>query len=104
MLELQPNSEIFDIDLPAHSAEARICSYEFTYCAACADALLKGVCPNCGGEQGPRPIRPIKAHRHGLNLGLTNHAASTKFRQKSWQREEIRAFVQPLNDIPPEQR
>ena len=104
MLELQPNSEICDIDLPAQSAEVSICSFEFTYCAACADDLLKGVCPNFGGEQVPRPIRPIKAHRDGLNLGLTNHPASTKRPQTRWQREEIRAFVQRLNDIPPDQR
>ena len=104
MLELRPNCQICDIDLPAQSAEARICSYERTYCAACADDLLKGVCPNCGSNLGPRPIRPIKAHRDGLNLGLTNHPASTKRSQTRWQREEIMAFVQRMNDISPDQR
>ena len=33
--------------LPNH-ADARICSYECTFCAACADAM-NGRCPNCGG-------------------------------------------------------
>jgi hypothetical protein len=35
---------------------ARICSYECTFCAACAEAM-DGVCPNCGGELVPRPRR-----------------------------------------------
>jgi uncharacterized protein len=35
---------------------ARICSYECTFCAECAEAM-DGVCPNCGGELVPRPRR-----------------------------------------------
>lgn len=35
---------------------ARICSYECTFCADCADAL-SGRCPNCGGELVVRPRR-----------------------------------------------
>ena len=34
--------------------DARICSYECTFCVACTDEL-GGVCPNCGGELVPRP-------------------------------------------------
>jgi hypothetical protein len=40
----------------AADGEARICSYECTFCASCADAL-NGVCPNCGGELVARPKR-----------------------------------------------
>jgi hypothetical protein len=58
MLELRPNCECCDRDLPPASAEARICSYECTFCAACAETVLKGICPNCGGQLVPRPIRP----------------------------------------------
>ena len=36
--------------------DARICSYECTFCVDCADALA-GCCPNCGGELVPRPRR-----------------------------------------------
>jgi hypothetical protein len=36
--------------------EAWICSYECTYCAACADATAR-VCPNCSGELVRRPRR-----------------------------------------------
>lgn len=57
MLELRPNCECCDADLPP-GAEARICSFECTFCAACADGVLKGVCPNCGGELVMRPRRP----------------------------------------------
>ena len=34
--------------------EARICSYECTFCPACAGAM-ESRCPNCGGELVPRP-------------------------------------------------
>ena len=58
MLELRPDCERCGCDLPPDSAEARICSFECTFCAACVDDLLQGVCPNCGGNFEPRPIRP----------------------------------------------
>ncbi len=57
MLELRPNCECCDADLPPR-ADARICSFECTFCLACADGVLKGVCPNCRGELVARPIRP----------------------------------------------
>ncbi len=58
MLELRPNCECCDKDLPPASAEARICTYECTFCATCVEQRLGGVCPNCGGIFAPRPIRP----------------------------------------------
>jgi uncharacterized protein len=58
MLALRPNCECCDRDLPPDSVEARICTFECTFCASCADGVLKGVCPNCGGNFAPRPIRP----------------------------------------------
>ena len=58
MLELRPNCECCDCDLPPESPLARICSFECTFCAPCAETRLKGVCPNCGGELVPRPRRP----------------------------------------------
>ncbi|MFN8052747.1 MAG: DUF1272 domain-containing protein [Acidimicrobiales bacterium] len=57
MLELRPNCERCDVDLPPASLDARICTYECTFCASCADEL-GGVCPNCTGELVRRPIRP----------------------------------------------
>lgn len=58
MLKLKPNCECCDGDLPPESCEAMICSFECTFCTACATTVLGGVCPNCGGNLVPRPIRP----------------------------------------------
>ena len=58
MLALRPNCECCDRDLPPESGEARICTFECTFCADCVENRLGGVCPNCGGELVRRPIRP----------------------------------------------
>ncbi|HMM74617.1 MAG TPA: DUF1272 domain-containing protein [Gammaproteobacteria bacterium] len=68
MLELRPNCECCDRDLPPDSPLARICSFECTFCARCAE-LLGERCPNCGGELVPRPRRPAAS--------LQQHPAST---------------------------
>ena len=60
MLELRPGCECCDRDLPPDSAEARICSFECTFCATCAEEVLGGRCPNCGGELVARPRRPAE--------------------------------------------
>jgi uncharacterized protein len=70
MLELRPNCECCDRDLPPSSTEARICTFECTFCEACATNVLKGRCPNCGGNLVSRPIRPAAA--------LAKFPASTK--------------------------
>lgn len=70
MLELRPNCECCDRDLPPESADARMCTFECTFCAECADSVLKGACPNCGGELVRRPIRPVEK--------LAKYPASTK--------------------------
>jgi hypothetical protein len=59
MLQLRPNCECCDRNLPPESTDARICSFECTFCAACADGVLRGRCPNCGGELVTRPRRPL---------------------------------------------
>jgi hypothetical protein len=70
VLELRPNCECCDVDLPPDSPDARICTFECTFCARCVDDVLHGVCPNCGGTFEPRPIRPPAA--------LARHRASTR--------------------------
>lgn len=57
MLLLKPNCECCDRDLPP-GADARICTFECTFCPECADIRFAGACPNCGGGFVPRPIRP----------------------------------------------
>jgi len=58
MLQLRPGCECCDRDLRPESTAARICSFECTFCSTCADSVLGGICPNCGGELLPRPRRP----------------------------------------------
>ena len=58
MLKLRPNCECCDRDLPPESLDARICTFECTFCVDCAENRLHGVCPNCGGELVRRPRRP----------------------------------------------
>lgn len=60
MLKLKPNCECCDRDLPPDSAEARICTFECTFCATCAETIYAGKCPNCGGNFVARPIRPAE--------------------------------------------
>lgn len=58
MLKLRPSCECCNVDLPPAALNARICSFECTFCSGCADGALRGVCPNCGGELVRRPVRP----------------------------------------------
>jgi hypothetical protein len=58
MLELRPNCECCDRDLPNGAPEARICTFECTFCASCVERRFGGVCPNCGGDFVARPTRP----------------------------------------------
>lgn len=58
MLQLRPNCECCDRDLPPAATGAVICSFECTFCRSCAEGILKGHCPNCGGELVTRPRRP----------------------------------------------
>ncbi len=70
MLQLRPNCECCDRDLPPASPDAMICSYECTFCRSCAERALGGRCPNCGGELVRRPVRPADR--------LARHPASTE--------------------------
>jgi uncharacterized protein len=101
-LELRPNCEYCDRDLPANSAVARICSYECTFCVDCADGVLHNVCPNCGGGFVPRPIRPAREWRRGLSIAL--RPASTKRGRLSYAPDQIAAFVRDIELIPPRDR
>jgi hypothetical protein len=88
--------------LPPAALDARICSYECTFCAECVENLLFNVCPNCGGGFAPRPIRPATEWRPGVCLD--KQPASTKPVHPKWSREEVAAFARRVRDIPPENR
>ena len=61
MLQMRPGCECCDRDLPPGSKDARICSFECTFCLRCAEDELGGRCPNCGGELVARPRRPAES-------------------------------------------
>ena len=58
MLELRPNCECCDKDLPNGAPDALMCTFECTFCATCAETRFGGRCPNCGGDLVRRPTRP----------------------------------------------
>ena len=101
MLELRPSCEHCNTALPPASPLARICSFECTFCADCADTLLSNVCPNCGGGFAPRPVRPAQDRRNGNYLG--NDPASTTVRHRPVNLAAHAALVDSLRGIAPGQ-
>ena len=97
-LELRPNCECCDKDLPPEATEARICSFECTFCVACVEAVLHDVCPNCGGGFVPRPIRPATEWRPGLSVA--KRPPSAKRHCLSFSLEEIAAHSLRIRGIP----
>lgn len=102
MLELRPACEHCNKPLPPSSLEARICSYECTFCAQCVDDVLLNVCPNCGGGFVPRPVRPSRNWKNDNFLG--HDPASTKTRHRPVDRAQHAEFAAGIRGIPPERR
>lgn len=102
MLDLRPNCECCDKDLPPDSTEARICTYECTFCAGCVEKVLGNVCPNCGGGFVPRPIRPRGEYRPGVSLA--RHPPSTGRVHLKYSGEEVAALTDRLRDVDPRDR
>jgi uncharacterized protein len=102
VLELRPNCEACDKDLPPDAPDARICGYECTFCADCVETLLHNVCPNCGGGFVPRPIRPATEHRPGVSR--SKQPPSTRRIHLKYPRDNIAAFVERVKDIEPVMR
>jgi hypothetical protein len=102
MLELRPTCENCNKDLPADSLDARICSYECTFCAACVESLLENVCPNCGGGFVSRPIRPSKNWKGDNFLG--QDPASTNVRHRPVDPDVHARFSAAIKSILPHER
>ncbi len=102
MLELRPTCENCNRELPPHATDARICSYECTFCARCVTEVLDNVCPNCGGGFEPRPIRPQRPCRDGVCLD--RQPASDKRVHKPVNGEVHSRFSAVVRNITPEQR
>jgi hypothetical protein len=102
MLELRPVCENCGMALPPDSREARICSYECTFCAGCVDGVLADVCPNCGGGFVPRPIRPAH-HWKGDNY-LGKDPASTEVKHRPVDPPAHARFAAAIRRIAPHLR
>ena len=102
MLELRPSCENCNRSLTASSLEARICSYECTFCADCVDKVLANVCPNCGGSFTPRPVRPATNWKGDNYLG--KDPASTKVRHRPVDPEAHARFAAAIRILPPGER
>ena len=102
MLELRPNCEHCNTPLPADSLDARICSYECTFCATCVDTVLSNCCPNCGGGFAPRPIRPATSWIG--NSGLAVHLAVKTARRRPVDPEQQQRLLAAQAGLAPEKR
>jgi hypothetical protein len=102
MLELRPTCENCNKPLSPNSIEARICTYECTFCAACVETILQNVCPNCGGGFVPRPIRPVNNWKGDNYLG--KDPASTTVKYRPIDPEAHAKFAKNIRSIPPEKR
>jgi len=100
-LELRPSCEHCNKALPPNSTEARICSFECTFCAACV-ALLGNVCPNCGGGFVPRPIRPSRQWKGSAWLG--ERPAATTVKHRPVDLSEHARFAAKLKGMEPQER
>ena len=102
MLDLRPTCEHCNKPLPPDSTEARICSFECTFCAACVDTVLGNVCPNCGGGFERRPVRPSRAWKGEAYLG--QRPAATQVKHRPVDATAHAAFSAPIRGIAPERR
>src|SRR5690349_24512553 len=102
MLELRPTCEHCKTALPPDSLEARICSFECTFCASCVDTVLGNVCPNCGGGFVRRPIRPATNWRNDNFLGA--FPASETVKHKPLDPAVHGRFSVPIQTLAPEER
>jgi uncharacterized protein len=102
MLQLRPSCEHCNTALPPASTEARICSFECTFCADCVDRVLANVCPNCGGGFVARPVRPAHDWKGGNYLG--RYPASATVKHRPVDPVAHAAFAATLEALAPERR
>ena len=102
MLELRPICENCACALPPNSAEARICSFECTFCAECVETVLDNVCPNYGGGFASRPVRPQHDWRGGNCL--ERYPASAKLKHRPVDLQIHMMFAGQFKDLPPGER
>jgi hypothetical protein len=96
MLEIRPNCEHCNTDLPNTATDAMICSFECTYCKTCALEVFENVCPTCAGNFVERPIRPSKM--------IEKYPASTNRIFKSKDLNKIKNSIELFKNIHPTKR
>jgi hypothetical protein len=96
MLEIRPNCEHCNKELPNTSTEAMICTFECTYCKTCALEVFENVCPNCTGNFVERPIRPSKY--------MEKYPASAEKIYKPKDLEISKVNTEKYKNIKPEER
>ena len=96
MLDIRPNCEHCNKPLENTSTEAMICSFECTYCRDCAITIFENVCPSCGGNFVPRPVRPSKM--------IEKYPASTKRVFAPKDLEKAKRLSEKFKHILPEKR
>jgi hypothetical protein len=101
-LALRPTCEHCNRPLPPSATDARICSFECTFCVQCVDDVLGNVCPNCGGGFTPRPIRPLVNWKNNNDLGTI--PARTVVKHKPVDPESHAVFSAQIRLIAPENR
>jgi len=102
MLELRPTCEHCNKALPPASPDARICSFECTFCAACVDGVLGNICPNCGGGFVLRPVRPARNWKGDNFLG--KYPAATQVKHRPVDAAAHGVLREGLAGVPPEAR
>lgn len=96
MLALRPVCENCNKDLPNDSPDARICTFECTFCKDCVENILHNVCPNCGGGFEKRPVRP-----KGL---LQKYPTKKEPLHKPVDMEKFAKLLEQNRDIEPDER
>ena len=96
MLEVRPNCEHCGKELPNTSSDAMICSFECTYCTHCALELFQNVCPSCGGNFQPRPVRP--------KAMIRKYQASEKIVLDRKTKNQITKMINKYGKLKPEER
>jgi uncharacterized protein len=102
MLELRPTCEACNIALPPDAADARICSFECTFCVGCVEGVLANVCPNCGGGFEKRPVRPATNWKN--NNCLSGYPASVTVKYRPVDAAAHTQFSSRIAAVAPERR
>ncbi len=102
MLELRPSCEHCNTALPPSATNARICTFECTFCATCVETVLMNVCQNCGGGFVPRPIRPARTWVR--DISLSTRPASTTVKHKPVDPTTHAALLAKVGATPPAER